>query len=57
MISEDKIFELAEQADFVMWGDEPWNVYKSRIDWSSEYDEQIVQFARLIEKYVMENKQ
>ena len=41
-----KILELAKQAGFIMWKDEPWNP-GDVIDWSSRYDEEFVKFAEL----------
>lgn len=55
MLSDKRIFEIAEEAEFVLWGDESWNP-GDVIDWSSRYDEELVKFARLIEKYTLEGK-
>lgn len=51
MLSNEIIFKIAEEAGFVLWGDEKWNHNKSVVDWSSEYDEELVKFARLIEQH------
>jgi len=43
-----RIRELAEQAGFVAWTDEPWKPLNAAIDWSSNYDKELVKFAELI---------
>ncbi len=43
----EQIKELAAKAGFVLWEDEEWNP-GSVIDWSSEYDQQLEQFAKLL---------
>lgn len=42
-----RIKQLAIQAGFVPWGDEPW-APGDEIDWSNRYDQQLEQFAQLI---------
>ena len=42
-----KILELAKQAGFELWKDEPWNP-GDVIDWSSRYDDEFVKFAELV---------
>ena len=32
-----EIRELAKQAGFVFWRDEPWKPYDAEIDWSADY--------------------
>ena len=44
----DKIKELAEQAGFVLWGDETWNNCNQNIDWSSQYDEELENYTKLV---------
>ena len=44
----DKIIELAEQAGFVLWGDETWNKCNQSIDWSSQYDEELENYTKLV---------
>ena len=44
----DKIKELAERAGFVLWGDETWNNYNQSIDWSSQYDEELENYTKLV---------
>jgi hypothetical protein len=43
----EQIRGLAEQAGFVMWGDESYNSVDV-IDWSSSYDNELKKFAELI---------
>ena len=43
----EQIRGLAEQAGFVMWGDESYNS-GDVIDWSSSYDNELKKFAELI---------
>jgi hypothetical protein len=45
----EQIRGLAEQAGFVMWGDESWNP-GDVIDWSSSYDNELKKFTELILK-------
>lgn len=41
------IKRLAEEAGFVLWGDEDWNP-GDVIDWSSNYDNEIVKYTELV---------
>ena len=43
----NKIIELAEQAGFVLW-DEPWTNCNQSIDWSSQYDEELENYTKLV---------
>ena len=43
----EPIRSLAEQAGFIMWGDESYNS-GDIIDWSSSYDNELKKFAELI---------
>lgn len=43
----DKLKQLAEQAGFVLWGDEDWNPGET-IDWSSNYDAEMVKYTELV---------
>jgi hypothetical protein len=45
-----KIKKLAKKAGFVIWGDEPWGPGKGNIDWSSNYDNELKKFAKLVRK-------
>jgi len=43
----ERIKQLAEQAGFMMWGDEAWNP-GDVIDWAARYDDELEKFAELI---------
>ena len=43
----ERIKELAKQAGFMLWGDEPWNP-GDVVDWSARYDDELAKFAELI---------
>jgi hypothetical protein len=43
----ERIKLIAEQAGFVIWGDESWNP-GDVIDWSCSYDNELKKFAELI---------
>lgn len=49
-----KIFEIAEASGFVLWGDEPHNVNNAIVDWSSEYDDSLVEFAQKIAEHCIQ---
>jgi hypothetical protein len=44
-----KTMELARQANFIFWDGEPWGPPPeiSAIDWSSDYDDELVEIVRL----------
>jgi len=42
-----KFKDIAEQAGFVLWGDESWNI-GDNVDWGSRYDDELEKFAWLI---------
>lgn len=44
-----RILELAEQAGFMLWGNESWNP-GDIVDWSARYDDELAKFAELIVK-------
>ena len=44
----ERIRELAEQAGFECWKDEPYRPEGQTIDWASNYDEELERFAELI---------
>ena len=49
---DPKIKKLAKKAGFVIWGDASWGPGKGHIDWSCNYDEELIKFAELLkEKY------
>jgi hypothetical protein len=53
---DPKIRKLAKKAGFVIWGDASWGPGKGHIDWSCNYDEELVKFAELLRKeYAKEN--
>ena len=43
----ERIKLLADQAGFLLWGDEEWNPGDT-VDWSSRYDDELEKFAQLI---------
>jgi hypothetical protein len=44
----NKAMELARQADFVFWDGETWAPELQAIDWSSDYDDQVVELVKLV---------
>lgn len=42
-----KAMELARQADFQFWEGEAWAPELQAIDWSSDYDDEVVELVRL----------
>jgi hypothetical protein len=44
----NKTMELARRADFCFWEDETWAPEFQAIDWSSDYDNQLVELVRLV---------
>jgi hypothetical protein len=42
-----KTMELARRADFAFWDGESWAPELQAIDWSSDYDDQLVEIVRL----------
>lgn len=47
---DPKIRKLAKKAGFVIWGDASWGPGKGHIDWSCNYDDELVKFAELLRK-------
>jgi hypothetical protein len=43
----ENIKQLAEQAGFVLWTDEDWNL-GDVIDWASRYDDEFVRYTHLL---------
>ena len=43
----ERIKQLAEQAGFMLWQDEPWNP-GDVVDWAARYDDELAKFAELI---------
>jgi hypothetical protein len=44
---EDKTKQIAEQAGFMLWADEPWNP-GDVVDWSARYDDELQRFYDLM---------
>ena len=44
----DQIKQLAEEAGFLLWEDEPWKPEGAIIDWSSNYDSALEKYTELI---------
>ncbi len=42
------IKQLAEEAGFLLWEDEPWKPEGAIIDWSSNYDSALERYTELI---------
>lgn len=49
-----KIFEIAKASGFVLWGDEDYNVNNAVVDWSSEYDDSLIEFAQKIAEHCIQ---
>jgi hypothetical protein len=46
-----RMLQLAEQAGFVMWSkDSFWKPRGATIDWSCDYDKELVKFTKLVEE-------
>ena len=45
--------KIAEQAGFMLWGDEDWNP-GDVIDWSARYDQELEQFANLLVEEIVQ---
>lgn len=39
---------LAEKAGFVVWEDELWGPGKGKVDWSSDYEKELIEFYKLV---------
>lgn len=46
----DEIRELAEEAGFVTWQGERWNVDNNVVDWANQYDKELVKFYHLVKE-------
>jgi hypothetical protein len=42
-----EIKKIAEEAGFVLWGDEHWKPKGEVVDWASKYDKELVKFYHL----------
>jgi hypothetical protein len=49
---EKHVQDLAGMAGFVQWGDELWSPGKGKIDWSSNYDNELIIFYKLVRQEV-----
>lgn len=49
---KQEIKELAKQAGFLLWSDEPWNSNNDVVDWSCSYDTELERFYELVVKKV-----
>ena len=45
-----RMLQLAEQAGFIMWSDEPWKPKGATIDWSCNYDKELKKFTKLVQE-------
>lgn len=43
----ERIKQLAEQAGFILWGEEDYNP-GDVVDWSTRYDDELVKFTQLV---------
>lgn len=50
MIESKKLRKLAKKSGFIFWKNEPWGPGKGHIDWGTEYDDELVEFARRVWK-------
>lgn len=46
------VYQLAEKAGFVTWGDEDFGPGPGYVDWSSNYDKELIQFYKMVRKEV-----
>ena len=46
---------LAEQAGFVTWQGERWNIDNNVVDWAGPYDDELVKFYHLARKQAMKD--
>jgi hypothetical protein len=42
------ILKLVKKAGFTFWGNESWGPGKNKVDWSSNYDNELEKFSKLI---------
>ena len=47
-MNDQKIKELAEEAGFIYWENEEWGPGPGFIDWSSNYDNELVKYTELV---------
>ena len=49
----DEIKALAEEAGFVTWNGERWNIDNHVVDWAGPYDNELVKFYHLVREVVV----
>jgi nitric oxide reductase activation protein len=50
-MNKEQVYKLAKKAGFSVWSDEPWKPKGAIIDWSCDYDKELVKFAKLVVKH------
>jgi hypothetical protein len=40
--------DLAGKAGFIQWGEEVWSPGKGKIDWSCDYDKELIKFYQMV---------
>lgn len=50
--TNEDVLELAKKAGFILWSD---GERKGKIDWACEYDEDMVKFANIVAKKVLQD--
>lgn len=48
LIMNKELREIAEEAGFIFWEDEPWKPHGQLIDWASDYDKELEKFAQIL---------
>lgn len=51
----DEIKRIAEEAGFVTWNGERWNIDDNVVDWANQYDDELVKFYHLTRKQAINN--
>ena len=51
----EEIKALAEEAGFVTWNGERWNIDDNVVDWANQYDDELVQFYSLVRKQAVKD--
>ena len=49
----EEIKALAEEAGFVTWNGERWNIDDNVVDWANQYDDELVKFYHLVRKHAI----
>ena len=49
----DEIKALAEEAGFVTWNGERWNIDNHVVDWAGPYDDELVKFYHLVREQAL----